>query len=91
MFKGLLESMAPIVALVIRKGLTMALRAMVAKDAARAELLCVSIYPVIDTELESFTDGTDTKLDDAAVDGIKGAIEDVAKDNEWDLPNIDED
>lgn len=63
--------------------------------AEKNRTLCLEIvnglYPLVDVELEKLVDKTKTPLDNAAVAGIKDALEDQARDMEFELPNLDDD
>lgn len=71
--------------------LTTALAALKAKDEKAYRTVLVSLYPVIDVQLEDITDKTKTKADDIIVDGIKEAMEESATANSISLPNLDSD
>ena len=60
-----------------------------AKNPARHKLLLVSLYPVIDVELEDVVKATKTTFDDAGVRALKQAMEDQAVKYGFELPNLD--
>lgn len=61
----------------------------VQKDHAKVAL--VALYPIIDIQVEDLVRTSDTKYDDAVVDGLKEGMEEVAKKEEIELPNLDDD
>jgi hypothetical protein len=71
--------------------LVAALAALKLKDEKAYKTVLVSLYPVIDVQLEDVTDKTKTKADDVIVDGIKEAMEESAAANGVVLPNLDND
>lgn len=75
----------------IKERLIAALAALKAKDEKAYRTVLVSLYPVIDVQLEDITDKTKTAADDVVVDGIKEAMEDSAVTNGVTLPNLDSD
>lgn len=54
-------------------------------------MMLVSIYPFIDVYVEKYAEATKTKVDDKAVDTIKGLLESFAAAHEIELPNQDDD
>lgn len=60
------------------------------KNKEMIRLAATSLYPVVDTVLEDAALKSRTKVDDKTVNELKEIIEQVAFDNEWDLPNLDE-
>ena len=87
----ILDSLAPIIEMVVREAFKLVLSKFLEKEPVHGKVLLVSLYPVIDVELEPIFDDTVNKSDDAIVDGIKFAMESVAADNAVDLPNLDDD
>lgn len=75
----------------LKSRLTAALNALKAKDEKAYKTVLVSLYPVIDVELEDITDKTKTEADDLLVDAIKEAMEESAAANNVTLPNLDSD
>jgi hypothetical protein len=51
----------------------------------------ISLYPIVDLQLEGVTDKTKTNIDDLFVDALKGAIEESAAKNGLVLQNLDQD
>ena len=51
----------------------------------------VAVYPVIDTYIESAVTKTKTHIDDKTVAELKGLCEELAADNGFELPNLDND
>lgn len=60
------------------------------KQKEMIRLASVSLYPVVDTVLEDAALRSKTKVDDKTVAQLKQIIEEIAENNEWDLPNLDE-
>ena len=75
----------------IKDRLIAALAALKAKDEKAYKTVLVSLYPVIDVQLEDITDKTKTQADDVVVDGIKEAMEESAASSGITLPNLDSD
>jgi len=73
----------------IKIRLLAALTALKAKDEKAYRTVLVSLYPVIDVQLEDITDKTKTKADDVIVDGLKEAMEGSAAASGITLPNLD--
>lgn len=65
--------------------------AMYAKNPATYRTALTALYPIIDVQVETITDASKNKIDDAFVAAIKGAIEESAKVNGLELPNLDND
>jgi len=95
-FKSLLGKMfAPLVTPIIRpiaRTVTEALlRSFFKAEPTHAKVLLVSGYPIIDVELETLVEKTDTEIDDQLVVGVKDAFEAVAAENDIELDNLDDD
>lgn len=60
-------------------------------DPASCEQTLVSFYPVLDVQLEELAKATKTKIDDALIQGFKGAFETFAAEINIILPNLDKD
>ncbi|MBC8459768.1 MAG: hypothetical protein H8D67_17390 [Deltaproteobacteria bacterium] len=95
-FKGLLGRMfAPLVVPIIRpiaRTVTEALlRSFLKTEPSHAKVLLVSGYPIIDVELETLVEKTDTPIDDELVAGVKDAFEVVADEAGVELENLDND
>lgn len=87
----IIDGLAPIIKALLREVLSSVLEEFIKKDPMNAKLLLVSTYPAIDVKLQPLTEKTDTQLDNAAVSGVMEAFEKVAKDNNFSLPNLDDD
>jgi len=75
----------------IKERLIAALAALKAKDEKAYKTVLVSLYPVIDVQLEDITDKTKTQADDVVVDALKESMEESAAANGVSLPNLDSD
>lgn len=75
----------------LKERLMAALLALSVKDPKAFKTVLVSLYPVIDVQLEDITDKTKTKADDVIVDAIKEAMEETATAHNIILPNLDAD
>jgi len=82
---------APIVEPLVEMVFEALLKKFFEKQPDHAKVLLVSLYPVIDAELEPIFDETENPFDDNVVDGLKKAFEKVAEENKIDLPNLDND
>lgn len=51
----------------------------------------VALYPIVDIQLESLTSKSKTKIDDAIINALKGAIEESAAKYKLVLSNLDND
>ena len=87
----IMNTLTPIIKLVVTEVLKMLFRSFYKKQPEHAEVFFVSMYPVVDVELESLFEKTESDLDDAIIDGVKDAFETVAGENDIALPNLDED
>lgn len=75
----------------LKERLGAALIALKAKDEKAYRTVLVSLYPVIDVQLEDVTDKTKTAADDVIVDALKESMEESAVANGISLPNLDSD
>jgi len=82
---------APIVEPLVKMVFSALLRKLFEKEPEHAKVLLVSLYPVIDVELEPIFDESENPFDDGVVDGLKGAFEEVAEENKIELSNLDND
>ena len=85
------DALAPLVKIITEQVMTVLFRKLVAREPEHGKVLLTSLYPVVDVELEGIFDSTPNELDDAAVDGLKAAMETVAKEVGITLPNLDQD
>ena len=86
------SALAPLVQLGAKIGTKLTIDAVEKKLGLRsASLYVVEMYPVVDTIVEDYVEGTPSALDDAAKNGTKQALEEWAKDHNIELPNLDED
>lgn len=84
MFSGAIKTL-------LKERMKAALAALKAKDEKAYKTTLISLYPVIDVQLEDVTDKTKTKADDVLVDALKESIEESAAENAITLPNLDND
>ena len=87
----ILDGLAPIIKLVVKEAFKLVLAKFIEKEPVHGQVLLVSLYPVIDVELEPIFDATANSSDDAVVEGIKEAMEIVAGQQGVVLPNLDDD
>jgi len=87
----ILDGLAPIIKALIREVLYTVLKTFIENDPENAKLTIHSLYPVIDVKLQKFVENTANKIDDAVVDGVLESIEKIAKEFDFELPNLDED
>lgn len=86
------DTMAGLIVLVIKEALLRFLFPLLQKKHEKHfHVTLVSLYPIIDVELEELVKGTETEYDDAFVKAIKESMEEYAKENELQLPNLDDD
>lgn len=88
---SIIEIFAPIIKLAVKQGVGIALVKFKEKSEEAAKLAVVELYPLVDTLLEDLVAKTETKVDDATVDGIMEALEEYAALNGFELQNLDED
>jgi hypothetical protein len=89
--KGLLDLIAPIIELAVRQAVLLLLNEFAKRNPEDARLTAFELYPIADTKLEPIAEKTATKLDDAGVHGMMRGMEDYAKNNNFTLPNLDDD
>lgn len=61
------------------------------KDPAAVKRVIETVYPVIDVEAEKYAASTKNKVDDNIVKDLKEVCETIAEENEFELPNLDND
>lgn len=86
---AILNALAGAAEPIVEEALANVLRKIQPKE-KRDEILAV-LYVPVDTELEPLANATKTNLDDLGVDALKGAIETVAAEDSFTLPNLDND
>ncbi len=82
----LLNGVAGTISLILQEKLVDVFRKLHTHDPAKHSATLRSLYIGLN-QLEDITDDTKTKLDDAGVDAIKGAVEESAKEFDVELPN----
>ena len=87
----ILDQIAPIIKLVIKEVIKLLFTNFLKKEPVHGKVAIVSLYPIIDVELEPLTEKTLTEYDDAIVDGVKEGLEEVAQEHGIVLPELDED
>lgn len=87
----IVSALAPVVKSVAKDKLVELLDQLKEKNEANYKTTLVSLYPIIDVQLEGVTDKTKTNIDDAVVDALKEAIEESATKNSVTLQNLDAD
>lgn len=85
------DAFAPLVKLGAKIGMGLTLKALREKDPNMANVVAATIYGPVDVYAETYAEGTPTKLDNAAVEGVMEAIEDYAQESGIGLPVLDED
>lgn len=85
------ELLAPIVRFVVDQVIKVLMIGLRKEDESLAEVVAVALYPIADVELEDAFEKTDTKVDDAIIDGVKSGLEKVAAEWQLELPNLDDD
>lgn len=85
----LVQAVLPVVQSVGQQKLVELLQGIHTKKPDVYAQLLVELYPLIDIQLEGFTQDTTTKIDDSFVLAFKGAIEMSAASNGVALPNLD--
>jgi len=91
MKEKILNAIAPIIREILSRVLYILFTKLIEKNPQSGKVAIVSLYPIIDVEIEPIIEKTETELDDAVVDAIKEAMEKVAEENGFELPNLDED
>ena len=91
MLNALIDTIAPLVRVILEKVLTTLFDTIVTKQPEHGKVVLASLYPVVDVELEGLADDTKNKIDDAVVDAVKKAMEDVAAKHGIILSNVDDD
>ena len=89
--KVLLPIVTPFVDDIVKAGLLAVFNGINSKEPELAKQAVASGYPWIDGELEKLAEKTETGFDDALVKGAKGACEEFARENNFVLPNVDDD
>ena len=86
-----LDALAPVIQQIVKQVVEVLFEKFLDTSEMHAKVVMVSLYPVIDVELETLVLTTDTDLDDAVVRGIKAGMETIAKERQIQLPNLDQD
>ena len=87
----LLDSLAPVIGKVLAEVIKILFNKLIQSQPAHGKVALVSLYPVVDVELEPLAGSTATKLDDALIKGVMAGLEAAAKDNHVPLTNLDND
>ena len=87
----ILNALAPIVELLVKEALKLGLKELFAKDFHNGAVVVASLYPVMDVPVENAVEKTETDIDDAAVDGIKAALEWASEEYDVPISNVDDD
>ena len=91
MKEKILNMIAPIIREILSKVIYFLFDKLLEKNPVHGKVALVALYPIVDVEIESIVEKTDSDIDDAIVDAIKEAMEKVADENGFELPNLDED
>jgi len=91
MKEKILNMIAPIIREIISKVIYFLFDKLLEKNPEHGKVALVALYPIIDVEIEPIVEKTDSDIDDAIIDAIKEAMEKVAEENGFELPNLDED
>lgn len=87
----LLELFSPVVKTIVAAVATLLLNKVVEAVPDRAHYILNTIYMVIDVEIETITDASETSLDDAVVEALMEVLERIAAENCFELTNADND
>lgn len=88
---NLIEALAPMVEMVVFNTLKFVFGKLLEAQPVHGAVILASMYPAIDVEVEPIVMATPTALDNAAVSGVKRAIENVAAEHNIPLSNLDAD
>jgi len=86
-----LNMLAPIVRKVAKDVLKAFLVRAFEKTPTEAHIIMLAVYPGVDVYLEDLVEKTDTELDNAVVAALMEAMEEVAAEEGFELPNLDDD
>ncbi|MFX0181982.1 MAG: hypothetical protein ACFE95_02770 [Candidatus Hodarchaeota archaeon] len=85
------DIIAPLVKIIVTQVTYMLMKELNDKSPSDAELVAYELYPITDVKLEEMVGKTDTPIDDAVVDGVLEGLEQIADEEGWELPNLDDD
>lgn len=82
---------APVINVVVKMVFKPLLNGLVKAQPVHGKVAIAAMYPIVDAELEPLVNGTDNAIDNSTIAAIKDVLEDVAKENNIDLSNVDAD